>query len=55
MAKILIVDDAAFMRMSIQQMLEKTEHTVIGQAMDGVEAVEKFVSLKPDVGKIKRI
>lgn len=49
MAKILIVDDAMFMRVSIQQMLEKTEHTVVGQAMDGVEAVEKFVALKPDV------
>jgi len=49
MAKILIVDDAMFMRMSIQQMLEKTEHTVVGQAMDGVEAVEKFAALKPDV------
>lgn len=49
MAKILIVDDAAFMRMSIQQMVEHKEHTVVGQAMDGVEAVEKFASLKPDV------
>lgn len=49
MAKILIVDDAMFMRMSIQQMLENKEHTVVGQAMDGVEAVEKFVELKPDV------
>mgnify|MGYP003311392651 CR=1 FL=1 len=49
MAKILIVDDAAFMRMSIQQMLENTEHTVVGQAMDGEDAVEKFSALKPDV------
>ena len=49
MAKILIVDDAMFMRMSIQQMLEHTEHTVVGQATDGVEAIEQFVALKPDV------
>ena len=49
MAKILIVDDAAFMRMSIQQMLENTEHIVVGQAMDGEDAVEKFSALKPDV------
>lgn len=49
MANVLVVDDAAFMRMNIQQMLERKEHTVIGQAMDGVEAVEKFVSLKPDI------
>ena len=49
MAKILIVDDAAFMRMTIQQMLEHKEHTVVGQATDGEEAVEQFSALKPDV------
>ena len=49
MAKILIVDDAMFMRVSIQQMLENTEHTVVGQATDGVEALEQLEVLNPDV------
>ena len=49
MAKVLIVDDAAFMRMTIRQMLEKGGHETIGEAENGVEAVKKFIELKPDV------
>ncbi len=49
MASVLIVDDAAFMRMTIKQMLEAHGHTMIGEAADGVEAVRKFKELKPDV------
>lgn len=49
MAKVLIVDDAAFMRMRIKQMLEANGHTMVGEAIDGIEAIEKFAELKPDV------
>ncbi len=49
MAKVLIVDDAAFMRMTIRQMLEQHGHEMIGEAADGVEAVKKYIEVKPDV------
>ena len=47
--KILIVDDAAFMRMMIKDILEKNGFEVVGEAQDGVEAVEKFKELQPDL------
>ena len=49
MAKVLIVDDASFMRMTIRQMLEKNGHEVVGEAADGVEALTKYQELKPDL------
>src|SRR5690625_4835053 len=50
MAKsILIVDDAAFMRMMIKDILTKNGYDVVGEAQDGVEAVEKFQELQPDL------
>ena len=49
LAKILIVDDAAFMRMTIKKMLEAHNHIVIGEAENGIEAVKKFAELSPDV------
>lgn len=49
MAGVLVVDDAAFMRMTIKKMLEAHEHTVVGEAENGVEAVRKFIELQPDV------
>ena len=48
MANILVVDDAAFMCLTIRQMLERNGHTMVGQAANGFEAVEKFTILKPD-------
>ena len=47
--KILIVDDAAFMRMMIKDILEKHGYEVVGEAADGAEAVEKYKELKPDI------
>lgn len=49
MKKVLIVDDAAFMRISIRKMLEKNGYVIAGEAENGVVAVEKYFELKPDV------
>jgi two-component system chemotaxis response regulator CheY len=47
--RILIVDDAAFMRMMIKDILIKNGFEVVGEATDGGQAVEKFKELKPDL------
>ena len=47
--RLLIVDDAAFMRMMIKDILVKNGFEVVGEAQDGVEAVEKYAELKPDL------
>ncbi len=39
---ILIVDDAAFMRMMIKDILVKNGYNVVGEAENGVKAVEKI-------------
>jgi two-component system chemotaxis response regulator CheY len=50
MAKnILICDDAAFMRMMIKDILTKDGYTVVGEAANGAEGVEKYSQLKPDL------
>lgn len=49
MAKILIVDDAAFMRMMLKDILSKNGHTVVGEAADGNEGVAKYKELRPDI------
>lgn len=47
--RILVVDDAAFMRMMIKDILAKNDFEVIGEAADGAQAVEKFQELSPDL------
>jgi two-component system chemotaxis response regulator CheY len=47
--RILVVDDAAFMRMMIKDILGKNDFEVIGEAADGAQAVEKFQELSPDL------
>jgi two-component system chemotaxis response regulator CheY len=49
MARVLVVDDAAFMRMMLKDILTKAGHEVVGEAANGVEAVEKYKELRPDV------
>lgn len=50
MAKnILIVDDAAFMRMMIKDILTKNGYNVAGEAENGAKAMEKYNELKPDL------
>ena len=49
MAKIMIVDDAAFMRMMIKENLKKVGFSDFVEAGDGEEAVELFSETKPDL------
>ncbi len=49
MKKILVVDDAAFMRKTLKMMFEKNNCTVIGEAEDGEQALKQINVLKPDV------
>jgi len=47
--KVLIVDDAAFMRMMLRDILAKNGFEVIGEADNGKVAVQMYGELKPDV------
>ena len=49
MANVLVVDDAAFMRMMVKDILTRAGHTVVGEACDGAQALDQYKSLKPDV------
>ena len=49
MPSVLIVDDAAFMRMMIKDILTKNGLEVAGEAENGAVALEKFKELKPDL------
>lgn len=49
MKRILIVDDAAFVREVLTQILSKHKFEVAGEAQDGEEAVQKTLELKPDL------
>ena len=49
MAKVLIVDDASFMRGSLKFIVESAGHNVVGTAKDGREALELYRKLKPDL------
>lgn len=49
MAKILIVDDAAFMRMMLKDIFTKAGYEVVGEATNGNEAFVKYEELRPDL------
>lgn len=49
MASVLIVDDAAFMRTMMKEILTKNGYEIVGEAENGNEAVEKYKQLSPDV------
>lgn len=48
-ATILVVDDAKFMRLTLGNMLSSSGHEVVGEAENGVIAVEKYRELHPDL------
>lgn len=47
--RVLIVDDAMFMRVKLRDLLEKNGYEVVGEAANGKEAVAKYQELKPDL------
>lgn len=49
MKRVLLVDDAAFIRMTLRMMLEKNGFEIAGEAGNGVEAVQLYQELKPDI------
>ncbi len=49
MKRVLIVDDASFMRIALKTVLEKNGFEVIGEAENGVVGVKKYGELNPDI------
>ena len=49
MAKILTVDDAAFMRNIIKNTLGKVGYTEISEAADGIQAIQRYKQINPDL------
>jgi len=49
MARILVADDASFMRQMIRDILESEGHEVVAEASDGVQAVEEWKKHHPDL------
>ena len=49
MAKVMICDDAAFMRMMIKDILTKNGYEIAAEAENGQKAVEKYPEAKPDL------
>ncbi len=47
--RVLIVDDNAFMRLRLREILESAGHEVVGEAADGHDAITKYIRLKPNL------
>ena len=47
--QILIIDDLSFMRLAIRDILETAGFSVTGEAENGLEGYEQYISLKPDI------
>jgi two-component system chemotaxis response regulator CheY len=47
--RVLVVDDAMFMRILLKDILTKLDFEIVGEASDGEEAILKFQNLKPDL------
>jgi len=48
-ARILIVDDASFMRMMLRNILTSHGHTIVAEAENGLKAIEAYQQSKPDI------
>lgn len=49
MAKILVVDDAKFMRLTLTNILKKANHDIVGEAENGKQAIALYEELTPDL------
>ncbi|MEH7665046.1 response regulator, partial [Bacillus velezensis] len=49
MTRVLVVDDAKFMRVKIREILESANYTVAGEAADGEEALAVYQKIRPDL------
>ncbi|MCZ0703282.1 two-component system chemotaxis response regulator CheY [Natronobacillus azotifigens] len=49
MARVLVTDDAAFMRMQLKNIFESLGHEVVGEAENGQVAIELYNELKPEL------
>jgi two-component system, chemotaxis family, chemotaxis protein CheY len=49
MKNVLIVDDAAFMRLALKTMLEKHGYKIVGEAENGLVGIQKYKEVAPDV------
>lgn len=49
MIRVLIVDDAAFMRLAIRNVLSKNGFMVVDDAKNGQEAIDKYMDQRPDI------
>lgn len=47
--RILVVDDSSIMRKMIRQTLESEQHSIVGEAKNGKDAVELYRNLNPDI------
>lgn len=48
-ARVLVVDDAAFMRRMLRDILTSNGLEVVGEAADGESAIDRYVELQPDL------
>jgi len=49
MKRVLIVDDASVVRMLIKKVLTQADFEVVGEAVNGIDALAKYKELKPDL------
>ena len=49
MKRVLIADDAIFMRIALKTILERNGFEIVGEAEDGAIALEKYKLLRPDI------
>lgn len=47
--KVLLVDDASFMRVKLKLLMTELGHEVIGEAGNGTQAIAQYVQLTPEV------
>ncbi|AEP86794.1 chemotaxis protein CheY [Bacillus sp. A053] len=49
MTRVLVVDDAKFMRVKIREILEEANYIIAGEAADGEQAADLYKKLRPDI------